>query len=133
MFTELLCLAFAVYYEAGNQPLVGKMAVAQVVMKRAEKPSNICKIVKKPKQFSFYSDGKVERIPRKNKLEIQAWNESYLLASAILAEGGNGLHFVDITEGATHYHAIWLEQYPSWSCIDGLVIGDHKFMNQPCS
>ncbi len=45
---EAVCLAKNIYFEAGNQPLAGKVAVAQVVFNRMEHasyPDNVCGVV----------------------------------------------------------------------------------------
>ncbi len=50
----IVCLALNVYHESGNQSKAGMEAVAVVTMKRADnKPENVCKVVFKPKQFSW--------------------------------------------------------------------------------
>ena len=44
------CMAEAIYFEAGNQPLVGKMAVGSVIMNRVRStryPNTICDVVHK--------------------------------------------------------------------------------------
>lgn len=130
MITPLTCLTMAIYLEAGNQPLEGKVAVAQVVMNRAKHtPDNICDVVKEPYQFSFYWDGKPETVPTLNKLEIQAYKESEGVASAFLAEGGDGSHIDDMTKGAEHYHATYVS--PCWTNREGSVkIGDHLFITE---
>ena len=50
----IVCLALNVYHESGNQSEEGMKAVAMVTMKRADnKAENVCKVVFKPKQFSW--------------------------------------------------------------------------------
>jgi spore germination cell wall hydrolase CwlJ-like protein len=42
------CLALAIYWEARNQPLQGKLAVAEVVLHRAHSelfPNDVCSVV----------------------------------------------------------------------------------------
>lgn len=46
--TELKCLAQAIYYEARGEPLPGQIAVAEVVLNRADSkryPSSVCGVV----------------------------------------------------------------------------------------
>jgi len=66
------CLALAIYWEARNQPLQGKLAVAEVVLHRAHSelfPNDVCSVVyqglhrwsnpvRNRCQFSWYCDGK---------------------------------------------------------------------------
>ena len=85
MYTAILCLALNVYFEAGNQPIVGKIAVAQVVMNRGELdeyPDTVCEVIhqgptytngrgdvypiKWKCQFTWYCDGKSDE-PRDKK------------------------------------------------------------------
>ena len=133
MESSLLCLAVALYFESGNQSLVGKVAVGKVIFKRVEEQfrgdTTLCEVVQHKGQFSFYWDGKPETIPKENKVEVKAWEESYLVASAMLAEGGGGAQFVDLTDGATHYHAAWMDSYPCWSNPNYYIkIDDHMFI-----
>ena len=48
------CLAQNIYFEAGNQPFSGKLAVANVVLNRVESsqfPDTICEVVKQTKKY----------------------------------------------------------------------------------
>ena len=112
-----MCLAMAIYFEAGNQSLLGKLAVGNVITNRvasAKYPKTVCEVVKQPHQFSFYSDGKPETLPEPSqKVAYKAWLESYYTASAVLSEGSNGWHIGDVTEGALHYHATYVK--PMWA------------------
>ena len=45
---EIYCMAQNIYFEAGNQPLAGKIAVSQVVLNRVEHyayPDTVCGVV----------------------------------------------------------------------------------------
>ena len=133
MIDPLSCLAAAIYFESGSESLKGKIAVAKVIMNRVEAQfrgeKTVCGIIKDHRQFSFYSDGKPESPPRHNELEVKAWEESYLIASSFLAEGGNGSHFEDTTKGSLHYHASWLKKYPCWHNPDNYIkIDQHLFI-----
>lgn len=126
------CMAEAIYFEAGNQPLAGKLAVAYVVLNRvADKrfPNNICDVVhegvrganggmlRNKCQFSYYCDGKHD----KPKQESKHWRES------IFAAEFSESNAYDITEGSTHYHATYV--HPGWSKVLTRVvrIQDHIF------
>ena len=123
--TAFICLALNTYHEAKNQSLVGQIATAQVVMNRVEDdrfPNTICEVVKEgptrpswedPKkeypirhrcQFSWYCDGKSD-IPKNEKAWKLAQDYAYLVLYNRIA--------IDITEGATHYHATYVK--PSWA------------------
>ena len=123
--TAFICLALNTYHEAKNQSLVGQIATAQVVMNRVEDkrfPNTICEVVKQgptrpswedPKkeypikhrcQFSWYCDGKSD-IPKNEKAWKKAQDYAYLVLYNRIA--------IDVTEGATHYHATYVK--PSWA------------------
>ena len=118
--TAFICLALNTYHEAKNQSLVGQIATAQVVMNRvADKryPNTVCEVVKQgPKykgsnipvrhrcQFSWYCDGK-DDMPKNEKAWKKAQDYAYLVLYNRIS--------IDITEGATHYHATYVK--PSWA------------------
>lgn len=131
---SLICLALNVYHEAKNQSFMGQVAVAQVVMNRvkdARYPNTVCDVVKqaetykyKPSipiknkcQFSWYCDGKSDK-PE----EPKAWRDAMHVANGVY----NG-HIGDFVEGATHYHAYYVN--PSWAKVKQYVlrIDDHIF------
>ena len=117
--TAFICLALNTYHEAKNQSLVGQIATAQVVMNRVEDnrfPNTICEVVKQgptrpswedPEhrcQFSWYCDGK-DDTPKNEK----AWRKAQDVAFLVLYDKIK----LDVTEGATHYHATYVR--PSWA------------------
>ena len=119
--TALMCMAFNIYHEAKNQSMLGQLAVGQVVMNRVQDdrfPNTVCGVVKqaitykgtnKPVlhrcQFSWYCDGAKDDVNTKSK----EW--SYALDYAIITLRQSIR--LDITEGATHYHASYVR--PSWA------------------
>lgn len=134
--TELVCLAKNIYFEAGNQPLAGKIAVAQVVLNRVDHktyPNDICGVVYQARwrenwkgnmipvrnmcQFSWYCDGLSD-----NPEDSKTWIKSLDIAFDILNNT-----YGDITEGATHYHSIMVEPYWASSLNETVQISDHIF------
>ena len=122
----VMCLALNIYHEAKNQSMVGQVAVAQVVMNRVKDnryPNTVCEVVyqgptrpswedpnkeypiKHKCQFSWYCDGKSDE-PKKNSKE---WFKAKEYARIVLS----GRIVLDVTEGATHYHATYVR--PSWA------------------
>ena len=115
----LACLTANVYMESRSEPLVGQIAVAQVVMNRAKhKVENVCKVIMARKQFSWTIDGKI-RIKNQVAFKRAAW-----VASKVL---NGGLY--DRSNGADHYHADYVN--PKWakaSCmVHKVSIGKHIF------
>lgn len=126
MFTSLMCMAVAVYFEARGEPSEGQIAVAQVIRNRIEDaryPDNACDVVKQGYywnghpvrnkcQFSFYCDGKSDT-PR-NK---QAWyNALYIAWLSGRVE--------DETNNATHYHST--KVFPQWAYTGEVTTKIHK-------
>jgi len=127
--TALKCLTQAIYYEAANEPLQGKRAVAQVVLNRLKHPAypnSVCGVVyegvNQPVcQFSFTCDGSLLRTPM-----ARQWNESRDVARAALAGS------VEPSVGsATHYHADYV--LPRWAYTLAKIekIGAHIFYRFP--
>jgi len=133
---ETFCLAKNIYFEAGNQPLAGKLAVSQVVMNRVlsdEYPDTICEVIyqaqwgnnwkgefaliKHKCQFSWFCDGKSD-VPE----DSVTWNESLRVAANLLYN-----RQVDITEGATHYHNDQVHPYWADSLNRTVTIDNHIF------
>ena len=76
---DVSCLARAVYFEARGEPLAGQLAVAQVVINRAEDhrfPDDYCSVVTQRAQFSFVRGG---RIPQPNR-QSAAWDRAKAIA-----------------------------------------------------
>lgn len=139
---EMWCLAQNIYFESRSSNRADRMAVADVVLNRVNDsryPNTICKVVHQGKQipswkdpevmvmvrnkcqFSWYCDGKSDW-PR----DMDAWVEAQQIAFNILVfNDARG-----ITEGATHYHAKYVD--PSWARNFQLVgrIGEHIFYRQ---
>ena len=120
--TEQICLAKNIYFEAGNQPLAGRLAVAHVTLNRVidqQFPNSICEVIYQADwhenwkgnivpllgkcQFSWFCDGKSDK-----PTDLKTWNESLEIASKLLHTKP-----LDITEGALWYHADYVK--PSWS------------------
>ena len=130
---EIMCLAKNIYWEARNESTAGKIAVSQVVFNRVRSsrfPNSICGVITQGKhignhpvrnrcQFSWYCDGKTD-----NPTDKRTWNQTLEL-SEYLVRSKDVL--VDITDGATHYHADYVS--PRWMrAFDRMVkIDTHIF------
>lgn len=104
---EMECLAGAVYFESRGEPLAGQLAVAQVVINRAESrtfPSSYCGVVYQRSQFSFVKGGSMPRI-RRSSVE---WNRAKTIAR-IAHEGMWDSEAAD----SLYFHAKYVN--PSWS------------------
>ena len=119
--SDVYWMAMNIYYEAGNQPLIGKIAVGVVTLNRLHDkrfPKNIRDVVTQPSQFSWYS-AKSAAPPADNKM----WKESYRVAKLLLTKAA-GNDIIDLLEGATHFHAnsikpIWVSTVTKIATIEG--------------
>ena len=140
LINEAFCLAQNVYFEARNQPLAGQFAVISVTINRVNDhrfPDTVCGVVyqgpHRPTwkgtgemipvrhrcQFSWYCDGLSDRVH-----DLETFDDIFDLTSGIV----DGTFTVtDITEGATHYHADYVE--PAWAKTKTktIEIEDHIF------
>ena len=133
---QLDCMAKNIYFEAATQSTAGKLAVAFVTKNRVDSthfPSTFCDVIYEgphyasghPKrdrcQFSWYCDGMGD-----NPREGYGWRNSQSVAKWFYDHKDR---LMDITDGATHYHANWMEKFPKWSkkYKKNVTIDDHIF------
>lgn len=143
---ELYCLALNIYHESRSDNLAGQAAVADVVLNRVDDsryPNTICEVVKQGPvreswktrqtpdpddavfhpirnrcQFSWWCDGK-DDTPH----SALSWRKAQEIAYHIV----NSDLFRGITEGATHYHATYVDPHWNRSMIEIGRIGEHIF------
>ena len=139
---QATCLAENVYFEARNQGTAGWSAVISVTLNRVKDkrfPNTVCEVVKQGPtreswkqngefyplkhrcQFSWYCDGKRDVVVRADK---KLYEQIRMFSEMILIDGVN---LLDITDGATHYHADYVS--PEWKNTKTKTteIGDHIF------
>jgi len=94
--SDIECVAKVVHHEAGNQPHTGKLAVAQVIVNRAESgrfPGKVCDVANQPGQFfrlAAYN-------PARN---TPMWRAAVDAARAALSGQGE-----DVSRGAMFFHS----------------------------
>jgi spore germination cell wall hydrolase CwlJ-like protein len=138
--SQIECMAQNVYHEARSQGTAGRLAVIAVTSNRVQDsryPNTICEVVKqgphRPSwkgtgelipvrhrcQFSWYCDGKADTVHN-----TELYNEIRDL-SALVVRGD--ITVIDLTEGATHYHADYVS--PDWAKTKTktIEIEDHIF------
>ncbi len=124
------CLAKAIAYEAGNEPLAGRQAVAQVILNRVRHrayPKTVCGVVFQGSerrtgcQFTFTCDGSLHRA-----LSRRTWEAALAVAEQALVG-----RLPQTVGAATHYHATYVA--PRWApALDRVaVIGAHIFYQFP--
>ena len=143
------CLALNMYHEARGQGSAGLLAVSSVVLNRVNDkrfPNTICGVVhqgptreswktrkiknlpiEKRKfypirnrcQFSWWCDGKSD-VPKQKK----TYKRLLTIARSIVY---NEINFIDVTDGATFYHADYI--IPAWAKVKTKTtrIGNHIF------
>lgn len=118
MDAELRCLAGAVYFESRGESLPGQLAVAHVVINRANSgrfPKSLCGVVHQPSQFSFVRGGKMPAIR-----EGVQWNNAVAIAQ-IARDGSWKNH----APGALFFHARYVS--PGWRKTRVASIDNHIF------
>ena len=131
---DMGCLVEAIYHEARSEPFTAQLSVANVILERVADdrfPNTICKVVHQGKynrkgqpirnkcMFSYWCDGKSERMRETHALKK-------VIHVAELAMKGVQ---VGLTQGATHYHANYVQ--PQWASSENFMyvgnMGKHVF------
>lgn len=126
---EEMCIAQAVYFEARSEPLVGQVAIAEVILNRivdARYPDTACDVVfqnqhmRNKCQFSFACDGQPDR-PK----NASAWEKALKVVALVMKGERSG-----VAKRATHYHASYVS--PGWSAHLSKLgqVGSHIFYRE---
>lgn len=118
LIAPLICLALTVYHEARGEPVLGQIAVIQVVQNRVKSnkfPNDICSVITQPGQFAWVLDN----IPNEPK-QPGDWAYSVLLAHVYMEHKAK-----DITHNALFYHALPDNHPHKGKAL--LKIGNHIF------
>ncbi len=116
--SELRCLAGTVYFESRGESLSGQLAVARVVINRAESgrfPTSLCGVVHQRSQFSFIRGGKMPAVR-----EGKQWSNA--IAIAQIARDGS---WKNQAPGALFFHARYVS--PGWRKTRVAQIDNHIF------
>lgn len=116
---ETECLAGAVYFESRSEPLDGQLAVAEVVINRAQSgrfPETLCGVVYQPYQFSFVRGGAMPPIRR----ESEQWRRAVAIAGIAREE----LWDSSVAD-ALFFHASRIS--PRWRLKRIAQVGNHIF------
>lgn len=119
---EKKCLAKNIFFEAGIEPIEGKIAVAQVTMNRLETKrwgDNVCSVIYARKQFSWT----LEKKKVNEKPSGPLWKESMIALEKFI----QGYRIVGL-ENSRHYHADYIKK-PYWAKKKRTIetIGQHIF------
>lgn len=113
--------AATICHEAANQPEFGQIGVGHVILNRAILRNLTIKgVVYQKKQFSCYNSNKQPPIE-----DYEAFIIAQMAFQKAIDERLYGYNFF----GADHYHATYMDPYPSWITDMEVVaqIGQHIF------
>lgn len=122
---QIQCLAENTYFEAGNQPTKGKIAVNNVVMNRVNDSKhrfgkNACAVVAQKTGHTCQFSWKCMRLKIHS---MEQFAESKRIAEQVYL--GN---YGDVTRGAKFYHATYV--HPNWNLQRIAKIGEHIFYRE---
>ena len=141
---EITCLAKNMYFEARNEGTAGVLGVTNVVLNRVKSdlyPNTICGVIEDAKisqwwlkekglkkpiknmcQFSWYCDGLSDEIK-----DTTTYHQLSILAKELFEREDV---IIDITDGATFYHATYVN--PKWAKYKErtVKIGSHIFYRE---
>lgn len=125
---DLDVMARTIYGEARGESDQGKVAVAWVIMNRVAKQTwygrTVFEVCRKPWQFSCWNLGDP------NRTVIESVQSGNAIFDKCLESGRKVLasNVADPTDGATHYHANWINP-PAWTrgASFTVKIGNHLF------
>lgn len=115
---ELRCLAGAVYFESRGESLPGQLAVAHVVINRAQSgrfPKSLCGVVLQKSQFSFVRGGRMPAVRKGAQ-----WDNAVAIAQ--IARDGT---WKNHAPGALFFHARYVS--PGWRKTRIAQIDNHIF------
>ena len=119
---DVECLARNIYWEAGVEPMIGKIAVGTITVNRVRTKywgHRICDVVYSKEQFSWTKERRRAWVTLKGK----AWADSKAAAEAVLEQG----IVVKQLNKALFYHADYVD--PKWrdNRHQVLKVGRHIF------
>jgi spore germination cell wall hydrolase CwlJ-like protein len=117
---ELECLAVGIYFEAKSEPLVGQLAVGEVIANRANSkgrfPSSYCGVLFQRSQFSFIRGKGLPSVPRSSR----QWQTAVAVAKIVDQDLKDSA-----ADKALFFHARRVS--PGWKLKRVASIGNHIF------
>ena len=133
---DVFCLAKNIYFEAGNQPEAGRLAVGLVTLNRVDMkqyPDTVCEVVEQGPtminwkgnvlpirnkcQFSWFCDGKSD-FPEDSK----TFEECLIIARLLIEDV-----VYDFTDSSSHYHNDTVHPYWADHLKRTVTIDNHIF------
>lgn len=116
---DLECLAVGIYYESKGEPLVGQLAVGEVIANRAASgrfPATYCGVLFQRGQFSFIRGKRLPSVPRSSR----AWQTAVAIAKIVDQDLKDSA-----ADEALFFHAKRVR--PGWKLERVASIGNHIF------
>ena len=121
---EMQVFPATLWLEARSEGFPGLIAVGHTVLTRKNDkrrwPNNIIGVCLQPNQYSCWNN----RYPKDFELPQGKLWECVVYYAKGLIEG----FYPDRTAGANHYHADYLDEYPSWAAPKYLTVHIRKHM-----
>lgn len=100
-------IVLTLYHEAGHEEVRGQAAVAHVVYNRTLlRDKTVKQVIYEPKQFSCFNEDKNPAMPSTRIVTV-----AEKIVKRVQRDRLKGYTFY----GADHYHATYMDPYPSWS------------------
>lgn len=115
---EHRCLAIGIYFESRSEPLEGQLAVAEVILNRAQSgrfADSVCGVLTQPRQFSFVRGGNLPT-PR----DSEQWRTAVGVARVAMTE-----QWESSVSNAMFFHASRIN--PGWNRQRLGRLGNHVF------
>ena len=116
---DLECLAVGIYYESKGEPLVGQLAVGEVIANRAASgrfPATYCGVQFQRGPFSFITGNRLPSVPRSSR----AWQTAVAIAKIVDQDLKDSA-----ADEALFFHAKRVR--PGWKLERVASIGNHIF------
>ncbi len=117
---ELECLAVGIYFESKSEPLIGQLAVGEVIANRADSkgrfPSSYCGVLFQKKQFSFVRGKSYPKVARGSR----QWQNAVAIAKIVDQDLKDSA-----ADKALFFHARRVS--PRWKLKRVASIGNHIF------
>jgi spore germination cell wall hydrolase CwlJ-like protein len=117
---DLECLAVGIYFESKSEPLIGQLAVGEVIANRANSkgrfPSSYCGVLFQRSQFSFIRGKVLPSVPRSSR----QWQTAVAIAKIVDQDLKDSA-----ADKALFFHARRVS--PGWKLKRVASIGNHIF------
>lgn len=123
MLEAVLCLALNIYFEARDQPIDGKLMVAEVTLNRVASehfPDSVCGVVWQPGAFSWTHDGKSD-----TPHDLESFADAVIIANEAINNPSTLLG-----TSATYYHEQSIHPYWADSFVSLGKVGSHIFYTE---